>query len=312
MAFNFPDLARQKKKDSNIASQYVFPDDLGQHCTHITFETYNYEKRKVRGGISPSRPSITLTDSIALPLPENMQEVSELRVRPEDLGTLGGGLGTEAYNAVKNFAGAVQGASDVTDVMEALPSAQAVKNLGQVGAASLVRQAIQATVPELQKGLEVGSGFSFNPYQALTFDGVNLRTFTFDWTLAASTRRESDTIKQIIQTIRKHIHPEYSGFSEVFGVGTTGRAFLKYPDIVKIKILGSPSGYMPIYKPGMISNFNVNYVGGGEIAFLEGGKPAVVKISMTMQEMEIWTREDYGPTTEESITINPTSESIFR
>ena len=39
--------------------------------------------------------------------------------------------------------------------------------------------------------------------------------------------------------------------------------------------------------------YQVDYSGGGELAFLEGGDAAAVKITMTMQEMQIWTREDY-------------------
>ena len=44
----------------------------------------------------------------------------------------------------------------------------------------------------------------------------------------------------------------------------------------------------------MINRVDVDYAGGGEVAFLEGGNAAVIKLSVTMQEMQMWTREDYG------------------
>ena len=44
----------------------------------------------------------------------------------------------------------------------------------------------------------------------------------------------------------------------------------------------------------MINRLDVNFGAGGELAFLEGGDPAIVKCSMSMTEMQIWTREDYA------------------
>ena len=47
-------------------------------------------------------------------------------------------------------------------------------------------------------------------------------------------------------------------------------------------------------KACMINRVDVDYAGGGELAFLEGGNAAALKLSVTMQEMQMWTREDYG------------------
>jgi len=326
----FPDIARQKNKDSNSAQQYFFPQDLGQHCMHLVFERYSYDKRNSTGPTdfsitvqirdvfskgsffgwlfnttskSGTRAISTITDSIALPLPENLTSVDTLRVRAEDLGALGGEVGTAAYDGVRNFVNNIRSSENAGDVLKALPAQEQMKKLGQVGAAVLIKDAIQATLPTLAKGLEVGSGYAFNPYQALTFDGVNIRSFTFDWTFAPSTRKESALLQNIINTIRTHIHPKYAGVHSVFGSGqgSDGRSFLQYPDIVHVKILGSPAGSMPVYKPCMVSNFAVNYVGSGEMAFLEGGKPAALKVSMTVSEMEIWTKDDFTNVGDEDI-----------
>ena len=48
----------------------------------------------------------------------------------------------------------------------------------------------------------------------------------------------------------------------------------------------------------MINRVDVDYAGGGELAFLEGGNAAALKLSVTMQEMQMWTREDYGGSSE--------------
>ena len=56
----------------------------------------------------------------------------------------------------------------------------------------------------------------------------------------------------------------------------------------------------------MINRVDVDYAGGGELAFLEGGNAAALKLSVTMQEMQMWTREDYGG--ESQIVSNNTAK----
>lgn len=294
--FPFPELARQKKKGSNAVGQFRFPDDLGQHYMHITFEEYQYNA-KDRQATSAVKPVRNVKDSIALPLCEQLLDNSALNVRGNELGTLGGEIGTQSYDAVKRVAQAVNN-QGLSGLKEAIPDMGTVKNIAGTGGAYLLKQGIGEIAPQLQKGLEVGAGFAFNPYQALTFEGVELKTHVFDWVLAPSTRAESQAVKDIIRTIKKHIHPEYATISDITGIGGLGgRSFLKYPDIINVKILGSDPWDIPVYKRGMISQFQVNYNGAGEHAFLEGGKPAVLRLSMTMMEMEIWTREDYDSST---------------
>lgn len=276
----YPERARQAKKSSKITGSLVYPSDLGQHYMHLFFETYQYKKK----GNDPALV-IKPSDSIALPLPENVQEVSQIRVRPDDIGLLGGELGTRAGDYSNAVVNAIRGAGQLQT-----PDEETISSFGKLALAKVAQDVLKNITPGLQRGLEAGAGLTFNPYQTLTFDGVNLKEYVFDWTLAPSTRNETSTLNQIINTIKQHIHPAYGGGS---GITTgTGRAFLKYPDILYVRIYGSKD-YLPSYKPAMVSNFTVNYVGGGEMAFLEGGAPAAVKITMSITEMEIWTQEDY-------------------
>ena len=260
-------------------------------------------------------------DSIALPLPENLLDNSQVKVGATELG-LGGALAANSIGQLDSVIDALSQSTNVKEAKAALGvNSNAIKNAGNVAAASLLRQALQAIAPGVQKGLEVGSGFAFNPYQALAFDGVDLKTHVFDWTLAPETRDETETLRSVIRTIRKHIHPRYADFSRVMSdttgrsIGQTGqgRAFLQYPDIINVTLMGSPKNDVPVYKPGMVSQFQVNFTGGGENAFLEGGSPAIVKISMTMSEMEIWTQHDYDGTnsSEDSFPSPPISAMEF-
>ena len=51
---------------------------------------------------------------------------------------------------------------------------------------------------------------------------------------------------------------------------------------------------MYYFKRAMVSQFEVNYAGSGSPAFVEGGKPAVVTMTMNLTEIDIHTSEDYG------------------
>ena len=51
---------------------------------------------------------------------------------------------------------------------------------------------------------------------------------------------------------------------------------------------------MYYFKRAMVSQFEVNYSGSGAPAFVEGGKPAVVTLTMSLTEIDIHTSEDYG------------------
>ena len=45
----------------------------------------------------------------------------------------------------------------------------------------------------------------------------------------------------------------------------------------------------------MVKGFNVSYGGSGNATIAEGGVPAQVDFSLSLQEIEIQTAEDYAP-----------------
>jgi hypothetical protein len=82
------------------------------------------------------------------------------------------------------------------------------------------------------------------------------------------------------------------------------RAFLAYPSVVDIFFIGSEEGYMYNFKRCMVNSFSANYAGGGAAAFVEGGRPAVVTLSMSLTEMEIWTTDEFGGEGGDAKSIN--------
>ena len=48
------------------------------------------------------------------------------------------------------------------------------------------------------------------------------------------------------------------------------------------------------FKPAMVTTMSVDYGAGGGVSMMKGGKPAGVTLTMSLQELQIETAEDYG------------------
>ena len=285
-----PALARNRKKNINTTGNLQFPSDLDQIGTLLLFKEYSFNDRELgaSGGIKSKPAGVNLTDSLFLPLPEQMLDVTSLKVAGNELGGMGNAaakgvatakasIGNTVEDTLRKFASVVNNISS-TQAAGTVAAKFALKGLSAIGAGGL------------QSGLEAGFGATINPYAAMTFEGVNLKTFTWNWALAPKSRDETKTIKKIITSLKKNSLPYYKKFTVYGATAIAGRSFLGYPNVCLPIIAGVDTLVM---KPCMISNLNVDYGAGGELAFLEGGNPAVVKIELTLQEMQIWTREDY-------------------
>ena len=74
---------------------------------------------------------------------------------------------------------------------------------------------------------------------------------------------------------------------------TLARAFLTYPAVVSINLLGIDESHFLRFKPCMCANLTIDYGASGEIIVAEGGVPQGVKLSMSFKELEIQTAQDY-------------------
>jgi hypothetical protein len=257
------------RRRNNTYTQLSFPDDLGNHAMILNFSAYDY------GGLGKQVNQINLSSSIALPIPSNLADTFSMRVLPTELGSVG-----EATRDIVSMAG--EGNLTAMGVFETAKSALAGKGT-RIAAATLD----SLTGTNTAKAIEVATGMVVNPRIALAFEGVDLKSHTFTWTLAPRSAAESDKLRKIIQQIKKSALPT---FNNSFGQ----KVFLNYPNVVDVFFLGTTDGFMYYFKRAMISQVEVNYSGSGAPAFVEGGKPAVVGLTLSMTEIDIHTSEDYG------------------
>ena len=256
------------RRRNNTYTQYSFPENLGNHAIVFNFSEYGYD-------VDATQVSSILSSSIALPIPTNLVDSFNVNIQKQELG----GVGNAARETASMSAG---GTLSTEGVINAVSSGVAGTAKNKVAG---MADAVFGT--NTAKGVEIGLGNLANPRVALSFDGVELKTHSFSWTLAPQSARESEKLKNIIQKIKRSALPTYNN---TFGQKT----FLNYPNVVDVFFLGTTEGYMYYFKRAMISQFEVNYAGAGTPAFVEGGKPAVVTMTMNMTEIDIHTSEDYG------------------
>lgn len=277
-------------------ARYRFPNDLGAHAMIFNFKSYEY-----RGG----QPVTTIIDSsVALPLPSNIVDSYSIQVGPRELGVLGAAVADIASKSatadtVSRLAGAfLNSASGAASDVEAGNFSAVLSN-----AAGAVRYAARAgltTLPggsEVESGISAGTGTAINPHAAIVFDGISLKTHSFDWLLAPKSATESEQAKNIINTFKKAALPSYTNpLGASSSTGTSfDRALLKYPSMVDIFFVGLNQEYYFYFKTCMINNITVDYAPQGQSLFKgEGGsRPVMMNFKVDLTEAQIHTKEDY-------------------
>lgn len=295
---DFPSsIIKTNRADSNFG-QYRFPLDLGPNSIVLDFQKYSYQR--TTQGVNPTGRTTT---SIVLPLPEQIQDAYNIIVQEQQLGVIGaaivdqfsgGGANTEKLKglldkAKEAGAQAGQGGNINSDNL--------MKSLSTSGQyAKFISRSFLDSLPVegLSLATDIVTGSAINPHTTLNFDGVGLKKFEFNWTLAPRSQKESDELRNIINKIKGHILPKYSTLPGLTNSGNRAadQALLRYPDLALIRFNGLAQGHWFEFKPGMISNMSVNYSPQGNV-LLEGGKPAVVHLSMSFTEAQIHTSGPY-------------------
>ena len=125
-----------------------------------------------------------------------------------------------------------------------------------------------------------------NPNTNTTFEGNNVRTFSFNFKLIAESDDESRDIRDIHQTFRR--------FSYADSKQNSQNLILSYPPVWTIKFLdasGQENQYIPkifsCYLTGVTSTFN-----NSANIYFEDGAPIECDVALTFQETRALTRTD--------------------
>lgn len=128
-------------------------------------------------------------------------------------------------------------------------------------------------------------GLADNPMNYLMFKQINFRKFHFDFLLVPENEHDAQIINQIIYLFRFHSAPEIAS-------GSLGRFFVP-PSDFDIDILhnGSRNTKLPRISTCVCNDVSVQYGANGHWSTMTDGQPAVIRLSLSMTEVEIMTRD---------------------
>lgn len=209
---------------------------------------------------------------IVLPIPGDLNERYGVQYQEKQLGVLG----------ALQESGVLNAASNLSDINK--KSAESIgKNLGQLAtpgnAALVARNVIGAISDSAGAAIDRATGTILNPYTALQFTGVELRTHSFKYKFSPNSLPESVNLKNIIREFKLRMLPEKEGLG------------YNFPDVCTIEF--SNGGSLYYFKNCYLKSMNVNYAPSGTPAFFIGGNfAAEVELSLEFGEIEAVTRND--------------------
>lgn len=253
------------KLTNGYKASLVYPEDLGQYFIIFTFKKYS---RK----IPLSNPINIKEVSIALPIPTNLQEAFNMQYSDMNLGLAG-----LIENILPNFNNSPEDIRRQTaENVKSTIDNSSVSSLAFYGARTLTG-ITDATAGALEKA----GGAVKNPYQALLFQGINLRTHSFNYRFSPSSEAEHKTLKRIIYEFKSRMHP------------TRDSLLYLFPDVVDIKF-GKKDSEPYFFKTCFLESMSLNYAPQGTPAFFaQTADPVEVEMSLNFKETTQVTRADF-------------------
>ena len=230
---------------------------------------------------------------ILLPIPQSIQDSNGVRWGEDQLNP----LAAAGLRATKNV-------MEATDITAAAKSARTSinqaaegilangKNLSNLFFGSQIVNALGGNT-SFQGLISRTTGQVLNPNLELLFNGVTLRSFSFDFDLVPRSKRESEEVREIIRTIKQNMSAK-GGSSGDYNKGL----FIKSPNIFQL-VYSTGVGtheYLNRFKPMALKNMSVNYTGSGTYATYTNTSPVHYKLNLQFQEIDPIYAEDYNIT----------------
>ena len=313
--------SKTRKNNRGDTERLFFPEGGFPHGIQLIFKKYDYAGLTLGTGGSSNKSNFTSAAqetsllAVELPMPSSLTDATGLQVTgfertflesfiadtlaPAFEGSITE-IGKELFDFGKGFA--EKGIEALSGMANSGAQKEAVGQASRI-ASFMMSNTLNSFSSGLGKAMGASRGTAVNPQATLSFEGVNLRQFSFDWALYPESAEEAQAIKKIIRSMKRVILPTVQGLGvddqSADGSGGTlsgnslARAFLAYPATVNINLLGIDESHFLRFKPCMVDSINIDYGASGEIVIAEGGVPQGIKLSMVFKELEIQTAEDY-------------------
>ena len=304
---------------------------IGADYDYMLFEAVEYAPNRLGqgrnnagfnfgGGAAQAAVRVNPLGAIMLPMPDNIKDINSVGWESDSLDSL-------SAKALNTGMGAVD-AANINSAKERLAAAgnnkpnaiqvavEAAKGAGGAISGGLMDagNAIQDTkVKEALKakfvadavnvfGANINSsnlvsrttGQVLNPNMELLFKGVNLRSFTYSFSLTPRDRSEATQCKAIINTFKRRMAAKNAPSG-----GSADGIFIKAPDIFRIKFMSGGDDHPFLYKlkPCALKTMDVVYTDGTPYMTYEDSTPVKMRMTLQFQELEPVYSENYDQLT---------------
>jgi hypothetical protein len=263
-----------------------YPVDMSGTQDCVTFTMLKYVPRKLSVNSSTldvqENRSISNTrrgSTVVLPIQPNISDSNNVKWGAGDMNTLQGMAASVAMKAITDNNNFAATAAEIESVAAGVLNAK--DSIGAAVAAQFAGEAAKV------KGLLTRvTGGIINPNTELLFDGPDLRTFNFTFSLSAREPKEAKNIRNIIRFFKQGMSVKRAD---------TG-LFLKSPHTFEIKYLfnGKDHPWINKIKECALVSCNVNYTPAGNYATYEDGSMTQYDISLSFSELEPIYDDDYA------------------
>ena len=234
---------------------------------------------KVKKGVSAAfNNTFRITDSVAMYLPPNVEDTTSANYTDSATGIVGylaarGGdmIGKDAETIARSLV--ATGGELLDKAAKKAVSELAEMTTGAEGTEQLINKAF---------------GQADNPYMEVLFDNMQLRTFTYNFTMAPRDEDEAYEIQRIIQLFRFHMAPELRGGQSRF-LGLPSQFDIHYMYLSKEGV-ASENNYYNRIATCVLQDCKVNYTPNGVKSFEDGG-PTQTTMALTFKETELLTKD---------------------
>jgi len=250
----------------NDTARYMYPEDIS-----------NYPKMAIEVVTGDYPTSVFLPIPIGMPIQDGMSygsnNLNQIGAIAQDVLNSGGSINSIG-NSISKMKNELAASNDSTTNTAALAMIAQKNGMGALAGGDTGKAIAEAVLYNKRTLL--------NPNQVTTFNGSNTRSYSFEFKLIATSQKDSDTIRNILERLRLNAYPSGNRFT------------LKYPSEFNIKVLNRDDTVNKYYSPtyncfllSMSSSYNTT-----ANSFYKDGAPLDVTLSLQFQETKALTRED--------------------
>lgn len=254
-----------KNIDGVTGQVLQYPRNMGKYYMSMKFRSYVRQAPQVQS-------TLKFDNAIILPVPRRLEEEFNMQVSGSALGLAGA-----AADIIQTTSAGAGSDYSPTDAFVFSAMTQALGSVASGGPAGNVSDVLYSYIGSVP-----------NPHMAALFNGVDLRTFQFEWTFSPRNVNESIIIQDIVLKLKQNSLPAFS---------TLGTPVLQYPLMCQIEMepWHTDGADLITFKPALLASVKVNYSPNGIPSFFAGTNlPTFIQVSLSFVETTYFTSNDFG------------------